>query len=465
MSIEYNFPKSFVHRIQKQFGNDTDDFLKALKEEAPNALRINPDKNTGQFANEENVPWTKLGKYLKERPEYVFDPLIHAGGYYVQEPSSMLFANAIDFSKDLRILDLCAAPGGKSTLLLSLMSKNSLLVSNEIVSKRAQILYENISKWGHPNTLITNQKTSDLKLFTGYFDVILVDAPCSGEGMFRKDPKTIREWSETKPFQCSVSQRNILDDAVQLLAHNGLLIYSTCTFSPEENEQIAQWFYDKYKDLLQPEQMNMDPSWGVQTEILEHNNGSKQELYKCYPYKMRGEGMFISLFRSKNKLHSAFSKKNKAVKELRQPSGKIIQEVKKFVTVPEGYDFFQMDQKIHLLPLKYLPELALAQQFNCLKTGVMVGAINFKSNEFIPSQELAFSPFVNQTVPGIELDRINALRFLRKEDVELNDIPIAKTWYLASYKGIHLGWLKNTGKRLNNSYPKEWKIRKNLNLH
>ena len=157
------------------------------------------------------MPWSANGKFLKERPEFVFDPLIHAGAYYVQESSSMMIANAIDFSSNLRILDLCASPGGKSTLLLSFMTSGSVLFSNELVGKRTTVLKENIVKWGYPNVIITSNRATGYKDFKGYFDVVLVDAPCSGEGMFRKNPIAIKEWNDSKPFSCSIEQKGILD--------------------------------------------------------------------------------------------------------------------------------------------------------------------------------------------------------------------------------------------------------------
>lgn len=461
MNETFKLPKSFIHRIEKQFGEESQDFMASLSEKPTISLRLNPKKQNQQFADNPNVPWCKYGKYLEERPEFVFDPVIHAGGYYVQEPSSMLFPNAIDFNKNLKVLDLCAAPGGKSTLLLSFLNENSILYSNEIVNKRANILNENITKWGSANAVVLNNKTSDLKMFTGYFDVILVDAPCSGEGMFRKDPKTITQWSETKPFQCSVGQRNILDDAVQLLSHNGLLIYSTCTYSPEENEQIAQWFFSKYREILTPAKMQIDEKWGVEIEKINHSGNVPQEVYKCYPHKMKGEGMFVSVFKSTNNLHAHFSKKVKSLIKFKDLSKAEIETIQKYIELPRGYRLKQFDNKVYALPEQYLSEISLAfEKLNIIKAGVCIGTINQKTKEIIPTHELAMSEFLNKNISSIELNLENAIKYLRKEDINTDNQEFQEGWHIAKHQGLSLGWLKNTRNRFNNLYPMEWKIRK-----
>ncbi|MFC2113709.1 hypothetical protein ACFLRI_00015 [Bacteroidota bacterium] len=461
---EINFPKSFIKRMQSHLGNEFELFIEALSHDPEISLRINPNKNVGQFKDEEKIPWCETGRYLQSRPEFIFDPLIHAGGYYVQEASSMLFANAIDFSRDLRVLDLCASPGGKSTLLLSKLSKSSILFSNELVNKRADILKENLVKWGATNVIVTSNRPADYNQFYGYFDVVLVDAPCSGEGMFRKNSNAINEWAENKAFVCSIGQKDILDEAIKLLKRNGLLIYSTCTYSEEENEQITQWFYHKFHSILNPVNLEIEPNWGIQEEHVEHFNGKMQSVYKCYPHKIRGEGMFISLFIVNNQLHHDITRQRKQQKLFRVLSGSELNQLSSFVELSEDFTIRKIDEQVYALPVKYLIEAGLAfTKLNTIKSGTFLGSFNKKNGEFIPSHDLAMSSVIRHDIPFIELDLKNSLYFLKKNELKINDLEsLPNGWILARYSGVNLGFLKRTGKRLNNFYPREWAIRKNL---
>src|ERR1044071_5586576 len=203
----------------------------------------------GQWSMDK-IPWTEYGHYLSQRPSFTFDPLFHAGCYYVQEASSMFLEQAlkqtIDLSKPLRVLDLCAAPGGKSTHILSLISKDSLLVSNEVIRSRAKILKDNIVKWGYSNVVVTNNDPKDFQRLENHFDVIVVDAPCSGSGLFRREPEAIEEWSINNVQLCCQRQQRILADIIPALKGGGILIYSTCSYSPQEDEQIVQWMRNEF---------------------------------------------------------------------------------------------------------------------------------------------------------------------------------------------------------------------------
>ena len=461
---ETNYPKSFLRRMKTMLGGEYEAFIKSLDDDVPVSLRINPLKHTSAFEDNEKISWCQQGRFLNNRPDFIFDPLIHAGAYYVQEASSMFFPHAIDFSKDLKILDLCAAPGGKTTLLLSLMSDKSMLVSNEIVGKRASILYENICKWGDSKVIISNNRPDDFTDFRSYFDVVLVDAPCSGEGMFRKNTKVIKEWSENKAFVCSVNQKNILDQAVHLVKNDGLLIYSTCTFSPEENEQILQWLYRKYTSFLEPATINMKKEWGVKNEIIEHHNKVNQEVYKCYPHLVKGEGMFISAFRIRNSFSSSDVAGKKITEKLKTLNPQLKNQIAYFTGDLEDISVFLHEDQVYAINTAYLPLAAYClSKLRTLKCGVLLGTINKKNGEFIPSHELALSNIIRKDLPSIELDRDNALRFLKKTDVlgvELSELPMG--WVLARYQGFNLGWFKNNGQRLNIFYPKQWTIRKSL---
>ena len=218
------------------------------------SIRLNPKKignRQSAIGNEqlERVPWNEYGYYLNERPSFTLDPLFHAGAYYVQEASRMFLEEAlkqtVDLAKPLKVLDLCAAPGGKSTLIQSIISAESLLVSNEVIKTRVHILAENITKWGAANVIVTNNDPSDFQRLPGYFDVIVVDAPCSGSGLFRKDPAAIGEWSENNVLHCAQRQQRILEHIMPALKDGGILIYSTCSYSKEEDEAIADWMVEQ----------------------------------------------------------------------------------------------------------------------------------------------------------------------------------------------------------------------------
>ena len=215
------------------------------------SIRRNPLKPGSLFSNEEKIPWASNGFYLSERPSFTLDPLFHAGTYYVQEASSMFLEQAmkqsVDLSQQLLVLDLCAAPGGKSTLLQSIISKKSLLVSNEVIHTRVNILKENCIKWGSSNVVVTNNDPKDFSKLKGLFDVVVIDAPCSGSGLFRRDADAIKEWSEDNVQLCSQRQQRIIADTWNCLKEDAVLIYSTCSYSSSEDEDILDWMMEKWK--------------------------------------------------------------------------------------------------------------------------------------------------------------------------------------------------------------------------
>jgi len=234
-------PEKFQNRIKIQFGNDSEQFLTSLENSPVISVRKNPKKITDLWIDNEKVPWCNEGYYLSQKPIFTLDPLFHAGCYYPQEASSMvvdwILRQIISIPDNPIVLDLCAAPGGKSTLLASWMDGKGLLVANEIIRNRSLILLENMVKWGYPNCVVTQNSPSDFSPLRHFFDIILVDAPCSGEGMFRKEKKAAEEWSESNAAMCAVRQRKILDEIWGSLKPGGILIYSTCTFNPSKNEE------------------------------------------------------------------------------------------------------------------------------------------------------------------------------------------------------------------------------------
>jgi 16S rRNA C967 or C1407 C5-methylase (RsmB/RsmF family) len=295
-------PPDFIEQTRLIFGDTLwADFLQAMEEESPVSIRLNPLKAKDWTVIEgEEVPWCRGGYYLKERPAFTFDPLLHAGAYYVQEASSMFLDEVLKQHSSLithhsslpKVLDLCAAPGGKSTLLRAAIPVDSWLVSNEPNPKRAQILSENMQKWGSPHTIVTNNYPRDFKKLKVKFDLILVDAPCSGEGMFRKDEVAIHEWSLQNVAHCSRLQREIVCDAWECLQPGGLFIYSTCTFNTHENEENVRWMMEELGAEILP--VETKPEWKITGSLLK---GFHEPVYRFIPKRTKGEGLFMAVFR------------------------------------------------------------------------------------------------------------------------------------------------------------------------
>ena len=288
-------PADFIRQTRLVMGEERlNRFLEALDEESPTSIRMNPSK--GSLTVGESVPWCPEGYYLEGRPQFTFDPLFHAGCYYVQEAASMFVSHILrQFVKEpVTMLDLCAAPGGKSTAARTVLPEGSLLVSNEPIATRAQILLENITKWGWKDCIVTNNYPRDYRKAKTCFDVILCDVPCSGEGMFRKDPGAISEWSLQNVEKCWRLQREIVADAWECLVPGGLLIYSTCTYNIKENEENVRWIMEEYDaEMLE---VPTDPSWGITGSLLE---GFSAPVYRFIPGFTKSEGLFICALRKR----------------------------------------------------------------------------------------------------------------------------------------------------------------------
>jgi 16S rRNA C967 or C1407 C5-methylase (RsmB/RsmF family) len=287
-----NLPEDFKRRMQNLLGRDAwSDFAEALQQPAPVSIRYNRHKNAvPQDAGE--VAWCAMGRYLPARPAFTRDPLLHAGAYYVQEASSMFLEQAAvlwPVQAGVRVLDLCAAPGGKSTHLADLMPAGSLLVSNEAIRSRTAALSENLAKWGNPNVAVTHNDPKDFASLPDFFDVMLVDAPCSGEGLFRKEPVAAAEWSEAHIKLCAERQRRIVSDAWDALKDEGLLLYSTCTYNSEENEHNVRWITQHLGAAVV--HVPLQAAWNI--TVNEYG-------YRFFPHKTKGEGFFISLMRKKH---------------------------------------------------------------------------------------------------------------------------------------------------------------------
>ena len=294
-------PEDFIRETRQLMGEERfNSYLEAFEEEAPVSIRLNPRTQRGQspcVLAASDVPWCEEGYYLEGRPQFTFDPLFHAGCYYVQEAASMFVTHVLRELSNLsplNALDMCAAPGGKSTAMLSVLPEGSTLVSNEPIPTRAQILLENITKWGAKNCIVTNNYPRGFKKAKTKFDLILCDVPCSGEGMFRKDPATISEWSMQNLEKCWRLQREIVADAWECLNPGGILIYSTCTFNTKENEENVRWMMEEYD--AEPIDIPIDPSWHITGSLLD---GFDAPVYRFIPGITRSEGLFVCVLKKR----------------------------------------------------------------------------------------------------------------------------------------------------------------------
>lgn len=440
-------PEAFLLSMQAQLGEEFAVFLAALDLTPPVSMRWNISKTTNYKGNYEKVKWYNEGIYLTERPIFTLDPLLHAGAYYVQEASSMVIAavvkQVLNVYKPLKVLDLCAAPGGKSTLLASILSKESFVLANEVIKPRYQILQENLVKWGSLNTHISNADSARLAALTGFFDLVLVDAPCSGEGLFRKDKKAAAAWSPAHVTHCAVRQKRILADAVKTLKSDGMLIYCTCTYNDEENEENAQWLQENFD--LESVALNLPADWGVVRKSIG---------YQCYPHRVRGEGFYFSCFRNKNAEISQH--KTAPFPHLTPLSTKLLPMLKNWLEEPEQFDFFQ-DKfgNVFAILKSQVSDCQIITKFvSKADFGLEVGI--FKNQDFVPSHALALSTAIKKDLPALDLNKEQALRFLKKENITLESIPTG--WLLVHYEGNNLGWLKGVGNRVNNYFPKNWRI-------
>jgi 16S rRNA C967 or C1407 C5-methylase (RsmB/RsmF family)/NOL1/NOP2/fmu family ribosome biogenesis protein len=397
------------------------------------------------------VPWSSCGYYLATRPSFTFDPLFHAGTYYVQEASSMFLEQAlkqtVDVSGPLRVLDLCAAPGGKSTLLQSLINKESLLVSNEVIKSRAAVLEENLTKWGGANTVVTNNEPAHFARLENYFDVVVVDAPCSGSGLFRRDPEAVNEWSENSVSLCSQRQQRIIADVWPALKQDGVLIYSTCSYSKEENEAVLDGIFDRMK--VKGIRLKAEKEWNI-IETLSDKNGMYG--YRFYPDKIKGEGFFIAVLQKQDGNAFAGKPGKNKMDKLSKAEETVIQP---WLKEDADLVLFKQKEDIIALPVSLQNDIAVLQSALYIKkAGVTAGKL--AGSHLIPDHALAVSSLINKNIPRIELNRQQAIQYLRREAMQLPTEQ--KGWVLAGYLGYNLGWIKILPNRFNNYYPKEWRI-------
>ncbi len=451
MKDNLSIPDEFKKLINEQLGNQSELFFELLNVAPHVSIRVNPKKESAH-SSVSNVPWSQFGKYLNERPIFTLDPLIHAGAYYVQEASSMFLEQAIvntfDLSKNIIALDLCAAPGGKSTHLLSLLSAESLLISNEVIRSRVSILSENVQKWGYPNVMITSNDPEDFASLESHFDLIVVDAPCSGEGLFRKNPNAMQHWSMDSVKMCAARQQRILKNTWPALKPGGVLIYSTCTFNSIEDEANMEWLANNGE--LEFENISLDPNWGVQEIMLNMAVG-----YKFYPHRVKGEGFFISVVRKKGSPISDPKLKTKF--KFNNPLKEEAEILNQWTDTTFKKSFIKNKEQICFAPSSLIDEMAfLMNRLNVISAGTPL-AIS-KHGKLVPEHAGALSIYLKrENFQNIELNEDEAKQYLKKGNLILNNN--SRGFALVTYKGFPLGWVNLLGNRFNNLYPANWRIR------
>ena len=455
-------PKSLLSSLKGLEGFDKEAFEKVhASGEQITSIRINPLKLSGSKAlsfgpvkgGMGEVSWSKYGYYLETRPSFTFDPLFHAGCYYVQDASSMFLEQAlnqtVDLSKPLKILDLSAAPGGKSTHIQSLISKDSLLVSNDVIRSRANILKDNIIKWGCDNVMVTNNDPKDFAKLENYFDVIVVDAPCSGSGLFRKEPEAIEEWSLNNVQLCLQRQQRILADTWPALKKGGILIYSTCSYSKEEDEDIVTWMI---KELaVSSWQLAVAPEWGIVCVMgITGATG-----YRFWPDKVKGEGFFLACVRKTDGEEDAFLKIKKRPESATKNELIIIDKWAK----TKDHHFIKYINTVYAWPQQLANDFSLLlSNLRVIYSGTIIGEI--VREKLVPDHALAMSQLINESIEKKTLNYEQAIDYLKRK--ELNIEIVTKGWQLVNYEGHSLGWINVLSNRINNYYPKGLRILKDL---
>ena len=520
-----NLPSEFIERTRQLMGEaECNALCRALQADEPVSIRTNTGKNAPAPPQAHPVPWTDNGFYLNRRPAFTFDPLFHAGFYYVQEAASMFIAQAVRryVNRPVVMLDLCAAPGGKSTLVRNCLPQGSLLVANEVMRARSQVLAENLIKWGNPEVIVTNNDPADFSRLEERFDVILTDVPCSGEGMFRKDDRAISEWSSEGVELCWKRQRRIVADIWPCLKQGGILIYSTCTFNREENEDNVAWIASTLGAEVLP--VDTETEWGITGNLT----GEDFPVYRFLPHHTSGEGLFVAVLRKKpdseagnfcftgentrreeadgchagnggewfadgispsgdseeEKPASVYSRrtiaetiytdaerrgrkaegfrkggKGKAMQKGSKVSGvSFPKETEAWIQHAGNFSFRIEDTLAIAIPADY------AGFYDELKESLRIlhagiTLAELKGKDWMPSHTLAMSTVLcKDAFPQTDLTLAQALSYLRREAIIL-DSSVPKGYVLVTYRHVPLGFVKNLGNRANNLYPQEWRIR------
>ncbi len=434
-------------------GEASEFFLASIQQPPATSVRLNPYKPGANFVNAATVLWCNQGFTLAERPEFIFDPLIHAGAYYVQESSSMfldyVFRNLPHNNQQPRkVLDLCAAPGGKSTLISSCLRPGDLLVSNEIIRTRAAVLEENLMKWGQPNTIVTQNDPKDFAPLKHFFDVVVVDAPCSGEGLFRRDKNAMNEWSLSSVALCEARQQRIVADIIDCLKPGGFMIYSTCTYNLNENEHNVRWMKQEFG--LLDVNIPIPNDWPVVSSLTED-----VVAYRFLPHKVSGEGLFMACLQKPE--GEITEHRFRPVQSKNKISATQVDSLKRWVNEAEQFSWFDLGSEILGIPAQHVQSFSVLSKHLYLKNaGINMGS--FAGSDLIPSHHLALSSCLSQSVQRIELTKEDAIRYLRKDVLQVSSN--LKGWTALTYQNLPLGWAKLLPNRLNNYLPANLRILK-----
>lgn len=440
----------FIAQMRAILPDEADALLAAITSTEPSvAIRVNPLKAPADAAPAlRRVPWCDAGRYLAEREPFTFDVDFQSGRYYVQDASSMFIHHVLRHlvKEPVRYLDLCAAPGGKTTTAISALPQGSMVVANEIVNARARVLCENLQKWGAPRCVVTCNAPHHFGRLSHFFDVVAADVPCSGEGMMRKDEQARRQWSPALVKQCADLQRSIIADVWDALRPGGLLIYSTCTYNTLENEQMLAWMVHEYG--AEPVAVPVPEQWHIHPAIE-----GNLPCYRFMPHRTEGEGLFMAVLRKPEAPRKEVRlKKAKATKAKPLPVPK---DVRFRLKDADHFDFSVVNDEVVAVPADMAPIMPAFADLNVMHMGVNVGAI--KGKNCVPSHALALSSALNPAAfPTCEVDYLAAMAFLRGEALSLPQAP--RGYVLLTYHSQPIGFVNNLGNRANNLYPKAWRV-------
>ena len=452
-------PEKFVATLTAELGAEECQALcAALDTPATVAIRLHPDKPSTAADGARPIAWSDGGYYLDERPSFTTDPAFHAGAYYVQEPSSQfvgyLLRPIIERTPRLRLLDLCAAPGGKSTLYSSLVGCDGLVVANEINRQRAAVLADNVRKWGVGNVAVTNNDPAHFAGFEQWFDVVAVDAPCSGEGMFRKTPEARDEWNDGSAAMCADRQLKILQDIWPTLRADGTIIYSTCTFNRTEDEGLLERFSEWVgeDELEAADEVVVGDDWGIVCSRI-----GVWQTFRFMPHRAEGEGFFAAIAR-KSSNAGGKSRNPKSRKTIfSAPDKKSVTELERWVKEPKHMKWTAINDTYYGYYASHADDMrVLAESMTVIHSGVCMGQI-FKG-KLKPEHSLAmFTGLNTSAIPTVEVSREMALDYLRRGDIGVTE-QMVEGINLLCYEGLPLGWIKRVGNRSNNLYPNSLRI-------